>query len=115
LTESMKERAVGDIASLLDVAASQAEQCSAQTTLSKAVDRSTQNSIKATDMSFVEVSCKIPTGRFIGRKGANLFSVQQRRSGALVYARSGLNGIFFVFYPNESSLNIVKRAMGHSI
>jgi polyribonucleotide nucleotidyltransferase len=48
-------------------------------------------------------------GRFIGRGGANIRSLE-RETGCLVYQDREKN-TWFVFYPNETSLNAVKRRM----
>lgn len=114
LTKSMKERAVGDIAALLEVSEKQIEQCTMRNILQEAMDKSTQNSTKATDMSMEEVLCKVPIGRFIGTKGANIQSLR-RRTGTLLYSRGGSRDTFFVYYPNQASLVTVKRSMGHYI
>jgi hypothetical protein len=47
-------------------------------------------------------------GRFIGRRGANLRSLQ-KRTGTLIH-NSGKDG-WFVYYPNENALDKVEHSM----
>ena len=47
-------------------------------------------------------------GRFIGRRGANLRSLQ-RLTGTLVYGRE--KDGWFVYYPNDNALGEVERSM----
>ena len=59
------------------------------------------------------LQCRVPIGLFIGTRGANIRSLQ-RRSGALIYNywAPGSGEEWMVFYRDETSLSMVRRAMG---
>ena len=78
----------------------------------RALAKSTEYSRFTRDMK-VKTGLKVTgnTGRFIGRGGANIRSLENR-TGTLMYSDRGLyTTTWFVFYKSDTSLEAVKRKM----
>lgn len=111
LTKKMIDWASSDVDKLFQLANKQLGRISAAMK-SSAVEKSASYARLARDMS-VKSGLRVRgnIGLFIGRGGANIRSLE-RQSGCLVYSNRE-NNTWFVFYPNDASLNIVKRRMGY--
>ncbi|GFH61095.1 hypothetical protein CTEN210_17571 [Chaetoceros tenuissimus] len=105
LTKQMIDWASSDVDKLFTLAS---KQLASSINKDSAIAESKKYARYARDMKVatgLHVRCP---GLFIGRRGANLRSLQTR-TGTLVY-QDGSNG-WFVFYHDTSSLDTVKRAM----
>ena len=111
LTKKMIDWASSDVDKLFQLADKQLGRISAAMK-SSAVEKSASYARLARDMS-VKSGLRVRgnIGLFIGRGGANIRSLE-RQSGCLVYSNRESN-TWFVFYPDDASLNIVKRRMGY--
>jgi exonuclease 3'-5' domain-containing protein 1 len=111
LTKEMIDWASSDVDKLFQPAEKQLGRISAAMK-SSAVEKSASYARLARDMS-VKSGLRVRgnIGLFIGRGGANIRSLE-RQSGCLVYSNRESN-TWFVFYPDDASLNIVKRRMGY--
>jgi len=109
LTKKMIDWASSDVDKLFQLAEKQLERISSAKKPS-AVEKSGNYSRSARDMDVKSgLVVRGNVGRFIGRGGANIRSLE-RESGCLIYSDREKN-TWFVFYPNDASLNIVKRRM----
>ena len=109
LTQKMIDWASADVDKLFQLADKQLERISSSLK-SSAFEKSTKYARTARDMkvcSGLRVGGNV--GHFIGRGGANIRSLEQE-TGCLVYCYHQ-NNTWFVYYPNDSSLNAVKRRM----
>ncbi len=111
LTKKMIDWASSDVDKLFQLAEKQLGRISAAQK-SSAVEKSASYAELAREMS-VESGLRVrgSIGLFIGRGGANLRSLE-RQTGCLVYSNRETD-TWFVFYPNDASLNTVKRRMGY--
>jgi len=111
LTQQMIDWASSDVDRLLDVATKQLA-CISEDKKESAEVQSKEFIAKARDMKVKTGLSVNNVGRFIGKRGANLRSLQNR-TGTLVYG-SGDDG-WFVYYPNDSALRTVECSMreGH--
>ena len=109
LTQKMIDWASADVDKLFQLADKQLERISSSSK-SSAIEKSTVYAGTARDMK-VCTGLKVygNVGRFIGLGGANIRSLE-RETGCLVYSNREDN-TWFVFYPNDESLNKVKRRM----
>jgi len=109
LTKKMIDWASSDVDKLFQLAEKQLERISSVRKPS-AVENSSNYARLTRDMDVKSgLVVRGNVGRFIGRGGANIRSLE-RQSGCLIYQDREKN-TWFVFYPNVASLNIVKRRM----
>ena len=111
LTKKMIDWASSDVDKLFQLAEKQLGRIS-DAKKSSAVEKSATYARLARDMRVESgLRVRVNVGLFIGRRGANIRSLE-RKTGCLVYSDRE-NDTWFVFYPNEASLNTVKRRMGY--
>ncbi len=109
LTKKMIDWASSDVDKLFQLAEKQLERISGAQK-SSAVEKSATYARLARDMDVEsELVVRGNIGRFIGRGGANIRSLE-RETGCLIYSDREKN-TWFVFYPNNAALNSVKRRM----
>lgn len=111
LTERMIDWATSDVDKLFTLADKQLGRISSSSA-PRALAKSTEYSRFTRDMK-VKTGLKVTgnTGRFIGRGGANIRSLENR-TGTLMYSDRGLyTTTWFVFYKSDTSLEAVKRKM----
>ena len=118
VTDKMKRWASGDVNKLFQLADMQLNQISRHQ-LEHAKEESRSFTKLLVDMETATVECLIPIGRFIGRGGKNIRSVE-KRTGCFMYQDRPLekstfrmNAAFIVYYPSRSSLTRVEEEMGH--
>mmetsp|Transcript_41880 Transcript_41880/g.58887 ORF Transcript_41880/g.58887 Transcript_41880/m.58887 type:complete len:275 (-) Transcript_41880:110-934(-) len=113
LSYKMKEWASGDVASLFTLASMQSRGLSPTQRL-RAESKSEEWTKVLVEMDVERmVKCNVPIGRFIGRGGSNIRAVE-RQTGCQMYKSGvGRGDEFDVYYSSESSLKLVKKAMGH--
>lgn len=109
LTKKMIDWASSDVDKLFQLADMQLKRISGSMK-SSAIEKSATYATTTRDMKVCTgLVVRGNVGRFIGRGGANIRSLE-RETGCLVYQDREKN-TWFVFYPNETSLNAVKRRM----
>ena len=114
ITNQMIEWSSSDVDKLLSVASKQTLSVKSRGKYKEAMGASSAYAAFARDMNIeTGVVCLCHVGGFIGRRGANIQSVQNR-TGTLVYSEHTANK-FMIYYRDRASLNAVKRAMGHSV
>lgn len=108
----MIDWASSDVDKLFNLADRQLERIPSASKLS-AIEKST-NYARTTRRMEVQTGLRVRgnIGRFIGRGGANIRSLE-RESGCLIY-QDREKDTWFVYYPNDVSLNVVKRRMNYS-
>ena len=106
LTSKMIDWASSDVDKLFALADKQLERIT-DSQKSVAIEKSTTYSIATREMKVVTGLRVGSPGLFIGRRGANIRSLE-KQTGTLIYND---NGAWFVFYDNEASLSTVKRRM----
>jgi hypothetical protein len=111
----MIEWASSDVDKLLLLAAAQDKDLTRRgLDVNQAKKLSTKNSTYACDMKLERgLRCSIPIGRFIGTRGSNLRSLQNR-TGTLVYQEfqaPGERAKWMVYYKDEVDLASVRLAM----
>lgn len=105
----MIEWASSDVDKLFQLAEKQLERISG-TSKSSAVEKSADYARTTREMKVCNgLVVRGNIGHFIGRAGANIRCLE-RESGCLIYSYRE-NNTWFVFYPDETSLNVVKRRM----
>eukprot|EP00934_Nitzschia_sp_Nitz4_P008557 Nitzschia sp. Nitz4//scaffold108_size72880//26120//26963//NITZ4_005812-RA/size72880-processed-gene-0.50-mRNA-1//-1//CDS//3329532660//8547//frame0 len=117
LTSKMTSWASGDVDKLLALASKQVARLEArgESSVERAKKASKAATTLAAHMKLArKLYCKGNIGRFIGKGGCNLHSLENR-TGTLVYKFSSSTGPteWMVFYPSEQALQSVKRAMGY--
>jgi ribonuclease D len=108
LTPTMINWATSDVDKLFGLANIQRR----KTSENQKVDASKRSNEFASSARSMKVAQNLRVknpGPFIGRGGANIQSLQ-RRTGTIMYQK-GPRPTWFVYYPNESALAAVKRAM----
>lgn len=109
LTKKMIDWASSDVDKLFQLAERQLKRIP-NALKSSAIEKSANYATTTRDMKVCTgLVVRGNVGRFIGRGGANIRSLE-RETGCLVYQDREKN-TWFVFYPNETSLNAVKRRM----
>lgn len=109
LTKKMIDWASSDVDKLFQLAERQLKRISSALK-SSAIEKSANYATTTRDMKLCTgLVVRGNVGRFIGRGGANIRSLE-RETGCLMYQDREKN-TWFVFYPNETSLNAVKRRM----
>ena len=109
LTKMMINWASADVDRLFQVADKQLD-CIDSRGKDRAISKSNKCIAYAREMRLASgLSVRNP-GRFIGRGGANLRSLQSR-TGTLIYSNGGRGGSWMVYYTDEENLESVKRSM----
>ena len=109
LTSKMIEWAASDVDRLVDVATKQLDRIGESDRV-RALRLSQEYVKSARDMKVIQgLRVTINIGRFIGKRGANLRSLQ-RRTGTLIY-QDHEEQTWFVYYPSRDALDQVKLAM----
>lgn len=112
LTEFMIQWASADVDKLLQVATMQKASASSSQ-LQRAKDLSKERSLRVPAMKLeTGLLCRVNIGRFIGKGGSTLRSLQ-KRSNTLIY-QDHERKTWMVYYTEDSGLNAVKRALGYS-
>lgn len=115
LTRDMMEWAASDVDKLIHVALNQNEVISfaqKDQLLQESKNRSTLIKQMALERRLT-LQNGTPIGLFIGRKGCNIHSLEER-TGTLIFKDHTYGSSFFmVFYPTISALAAVKSAMGY--
>ena len=104
----MIEWATSDVDRLFDVAAKQLDSIS-DMKKTRAIDKSNKNTSFAHDMDVEQGLTVKNIGWFIGKRGANLRSLQ-RSTGTLIYQERPKN-TWVIFYSTRDGLNSVKSSM----
>ena len=60
-----------------------------------------------------QLTCRVNVGRFIGPRGQNIRNLQ-KRTGTMIYKDHGIGEVGWYSTRDESALNAVRRAMGHT-
>lgn len=113
LTEDMKARASGDVEKLLAVAEKQMYEIDRRGTAALERARAmSSGACKSRDMMLTRnVKCLGNIGKFIGKGGDNLRSLQ-KRTGTLIYPDT-LDKHYKIFHKDTASLTAVRRMMGY--
>jgi hypothetical protein len=117
LTSTMIEWASSDVDELLVVATKQVadlDERGCGNLLQEAQETSKRYAEMVRGMKLERnIECHIPIGLFIGRRGANIRSVEERTNTQIYQDREAGQDKFLIFYPNLSALERAKSCMGH--
>jgi hypothetical protein len=109
----MIDWASSDVDKLFDLAEKQiGDLTDDPSTIDEAYDKSTRKAEDILSMNQEKgLQCKVPVGRFIGKGGSNIRSLQNR-TGTLIY-QDQRNKTWLVYSNSSHALNQVKEELGY--